>query len=122
MSADLVEPLLTMAPASWGHHSEGHPTRGSVGCRFVSDVPGQEGEHHMAQAAHAGSLSLATGLPCGGTPAHGSHASCPSEDTAPSALPNSVRRGARAWSAEYQCTSKGATGSSEMSLNHGDIW
>ena len=72
----------------------------SGGCRCVSEVPGQEGEHHKAQAAHAASLSMAAGLPCGETPAHGSHASCPSEDTAPNALCSTVRRGARAWSAE----------------------
>ena len=100
MTVGLVEPILAMAPLPGGHPSEGYPTRGSGGCRCVSEVPGQEGEHPKAQAAHAGSLSLATGLPCGGTPAHASHASYPSEDTAPSALCSSVRRGVRAWGGE----------------------
>ena len=104
--------------------------RDSGGCRCVSEVPGQEGEHPKAQAAHAGSLSLAEGLLCGGTPVRVSHASCPSEDTAPSALCSSVRRRVRAWSAELQvaardpawCPSKGSTGSSETSPDCGDIW
>ena len=69
--------------------------RGSGGCRCVSEVPGQEGEHHKDQTAHAGSLSVAAGLLCGGTPAHGSHAFCPSEDTASNAFCSPVRRGAR---------------------------
>ena len=66
--------------------------RGSGSCRCVSEVPGQEGEHPKAQAAHAGSLSSVAGLLCGGTPVHVSHASCPSEDTAPNALCIPVRR------------------------------
>ena len=66
-STELQCQLTSWSPSSpWlllpgGHHSEGHPTRGSVGCRFVADVPGQEGEHHMAQDAHADSI-LGAGL------------------------------------------------------------
>ena len=100
MTVGLVEPVLAMAPLPGRHPSEGYPARGSGGCRCVSEFPGQEGEYPKAQAAHAGSLSLAIGLPCGRTPAHASHASCPSEDTAPNALCSSVRRGVRAWGAE----------------------
>ena len=66
-----------MAPLPGGHLSEGHPRRASGGCRCELKFPGQEGEHHMAQDAHVGSLSVVAGLLCGETAAHGSHASCP---------------------------------------------
>ena len=103
--------------------------RGSGCCRCVSEFPGHEGEQHKSQAAHAGSLSGAAGLLCGESPAHRSHASCPSEDTVPNALHSSVRRGVglecqvTQVAAMYpaQCPFKGATESSETSLDGGDI-
>lgn len=39
-----------------GHHSEGHPTRGSSWLQVCLRCPWAGGEHHMAQDAHADSI------------------------------------------------------------------